>query len=317
VATYTMLTLYRYIMEERERRRIKDAFQHYVAPDIIDIMLENPDGVHLGGHEQMLTALISDLEGFTDFSERHTPSEVIEVVGEYYAEMTEQIFAHQGTLVEYVGDELFALFGAPIAHPDHASRACASALVMQEHRVLLSDAWAKVGRPRLKARTGINTGTMLVGNIGSKYRFHYGAMGDAVNLTSRLESLNKIYGTHIIVSDDTAQRVAGSFLLRELDLVRVKGRGQALRIHELLGMADMPLPASQAEMLRLHAAGLAAYRERRWDAAQELFLRALALWPEDSPSQVMVRRCTLFRDNPPPEDWGGTFEDRRGRRAGP
>jgi len=317
VATYTMLTLYRYIMEERERRRIKDAFEHYVAPDIIDIMLEDPEALHLGGQEQVLTALISDMEGFTDFSERHAPSEVIEIIGDYYAEMTEQIFAQQGTLVEYVGDELFALFGAPVAHPDHARRACASALVMQEHRLSLSEAWAKVGRPRLRARTGINTGTMLVGNIGSKYRFHYGAMGDAVNLTSRLEGLNKIYGTLIIVSDDTAQQVAGAFLLRELDLVRVKGRGQTLRIHELLGTADTPLPAGQAEMLPLHAAGLAAYRERRWDAALELFRQALALWPEDGPSALMLHRCLTYRDHPPPEDWGGTFEDRRGRKAGP
>jgi adenylate cyclase len=304
-------------MEERERRRIKETFQHYVAPDIIDIMLEDPGGVHLGGHEQMLSAVISDMEGFTSFSERHTPTEVIEVIGEYYAVMTEQVFAYQGTLVEYVGDELFALYGAPVAHPDHARRACASALAMREHRSALSEAWAKVGRPRIKARTGINSGTMLVGNIGSKYRFHYGAMGDAVNLTSRLEGLNKIYGTEILVSGDTAAQVAGSFLLREIDLVRVKGREQALRIHELLGAADVVLPTAHGEMLPLYAAGLDAYRERRWDAALELFTRCLALCPEDGPSQLMARRCRMYLDTPPPESWDGTFEDRRGRRAGP
>ncbi|HEX6295725.1 MAG TPA: adenylate/guanylate cyclase domain-containing protein [Burkholderiales bacterium] len=317
VATYTMLTLYRFIMEERERRRIKETFQHYVAPDIIDIMLEDPGGVHLGGHEQALSAVISDMEGFTSFSERHTPTEVIEVIGEYYAVMTEQVFAYQGTLVEYVGDELFALYGAPVAHPDHARRACASALAMREHRSALSEAWAKIGRPRIKARTGINSGTMLVGNIGSKYRFHYGAMGDAVNLTSRLEGLNKIYGTEILVSGDTAAQVAGSFLLREIDLVRVKGREQALRIHELLGAADMVLPAAHGEMLPLYASGLDAYRERRWDTALELFTRCLVLCPDDGPSQLMARRCRMYLDTPPPESWDGTFEDRRGRRAGP
>ena len=126
--TYTMLTVYRFLTEERERRRIKEAFQHYVAPDVVEIMLGSPEGVRLGGHEAVLTALFSDLEGFTSFSERQTPTEIIAVLGDYYAEMTEQVFAHQGTLVEYVGDELFALFGAPVPQADHAKRACATAL---------------------------------------------------------------------------------------------------------------------------------------------------------------------------------------------
>jgi adenylate cyclase len=308
VATYTMLTVYRYVLEERERRRIKEAFQHYVAPDIVDLMLKEPGGIRLGGHEEVLTALLSDLEGFTSFSEKHAPSEIIGVIGDYYAEMTEQVFAQQGTLVEYVGDEMFALFGAPIAQPDHARRACATALAMRTRRHSLSEEWVKIGRPRLKARTGVNTGTMLVGNIGSKYRFHYGAMGDPVNLASRLEGLNKTYGTEIIVSDNTAELVPGLFILRELDLVRVKGRAQALRIHELLATADASLPEKQREMLALYAQGLGAYRGRRWNEALELFRRCLVLWPDDGPSLLMEERCLMFRTQPPPEDWDGTFE---------
>lgn len=307
-ATYTMLTLYRYITEERERRRLKEAFQHYVAPDVIELMLKDPGGVHLGGHEAVLTAVISDLEGFTGFSERHAPHEIIGVLGDYYAEMTEQIFVFQGTLVEYVGDEIFALFGAPMEQPDHAKRACASALAMRERRAALGDAWTKSGRPRLKARTGITTGTMLVGNIGSKYRFHYGAMGDPVNLASRLEGLGRVYGAEIVISDHTAQMVEGSFQLRALDLVRVKGRQQALAIHELLGAADAALPVEQKEMLALYAAAMTAYRGRRWDEALELFRQCLVLWPEDGPARLMARRCTMFRDDPPPADWGGMFE---------
>jgi len=306
--TYTLLTVYRYVSEEQERKRIKLAFQRYVAPDVIEIMLKEPGGVRLGGHEDVLTGLISDLEGFTTFSERHAPSEIIGVLGDYYAEMTEQIYAQQGTLVEYVGDEIFALFGAPVAQPDHARRACATALAMRSRRAALSDEWVKAGRPRVKARTGINTGTMLVGNIGSKYRFHYGAIGDPVNLTSRLEGLNKTYGTDIILSDHTARLVPGMFLLRELDLVRVKGRQEALRVHELLGAADAPLADEQREMLKLYALGLAAYRERRWDDALSLFRQCLVLWPEDGPSRTFERRCRTFRVEPPPEDWGGMFE---------
>jgi adenylate cyclase len=307
-ATYTVLTVYRFVKEERERRRIKDAFQHYVAPDIIELVLKDPGGVQLGGHEELLTAVICDLEGFTDFSERHTPREVIGVIGDYYAEMTEQIFAYQGTLVEYVGDQLFALFGAPVAQPDHAKRACASALAMRERRIALGEEWVNIGRPRLRARIGINSGIMLVGNIGSKYRFHYSAIGDPLNLASRLEGLNKIYGTEIIVSEHTVQLAGNEFLLRELDLVRVKGRQQALRIYELLGTADMPLPADRRQLLDSYAAGLSTYRERRWEEARQTFEQCLALRPQDGPSRLMRGRCDAFRESPPPEDWGGMFE---------
>lgn len=317
VGTYTVLTLYRFILEERERRRIKSTFQHYVAPDIIEIMMKDPAGVHLGGQEQVVSLLISDMEGFTNYSERHTPSEVISVIGDYYAEMTEQVFAYQGTLVEYVGDELFALFGAPVSQEDHARRVCASALAMREHRASLSDAWEKIGRPRIKARTGINTGTVLVGNIGSKYRFHYGAMGDAVNLTSRLESLNKIYRTEILVSDETARLTGEAFRMRELDLVRVKGRAQALRIHELIGTADAPITLPQQELLRSYALGLAAYREQRWESAMELFRKCLVCAPNDGPAQLMLMRCRVYRDRPPARDWDGAFEDRQGKGASP
>jgi adenylate cyclase len=310
-ATYTMLTVYRYVKEERERRHIKETFQHYAAPEVVDLMLEDPAGVRLGGEEKILTALLSDLEGFTSFSEHHTPNEVIKVLGDYYAEMTDEVFAVQGTLVEYVGDELFALFGAPVTQADHAKRACACALAMQARRHALGEEWAKIGRPRIKARTGINSGNMLVGNIGSKYRFHYGAVGDPVNLASRLEGLNKIYGTEIIISADTAEFVGSAFRLRELDLVRVKGRTQPLSIHELLGASDFFLTLEYEEMLSLYQMGLRAYRERRWDEAEGLFARCLLRCPDDGPSRLMQRRCRTYRDNPPSEAWGGTFEDRR------
>ena len=218
------------------------------------------------------------------------------------------MFAVQGTLVEYVGDEMFALFGAPMTQADHATRACTSALAMRARREALSDEWEKIGRPRIKARTGINSGNMLVGNIGSKYRFHYGAMGDAVNLASRLEGLNKFYGTQIIISDSTAELVAGAFLLRELDLVRVKGRAKALRIYELLGVAGVHLPDDRQRLLELYAAGLAAYRSQDWDSALELFRQCLLLNPNDRAVLLMQARCQAYRGEPPGPDWDGTFD---------
>ena len=310
-ATYTMLTVYRYLTEERERKRIRGAFQNYVAPEIVEIVLKEPGGVQLGGEEKVLTALLSDMEGFSTYSERVSPKEVITVLSDYYAEMTDEIFAVQGTLVEYVGDELFALYGAPVSQADHATRACNCALAMQARRAALGDAWEKIGRPRIKARTGINSGNMMVGNIGSKYRIHYAATGDAVNLASRLEGLNKIYGTEIIISADTAQFVGSAFRMRELDLVRVKGRTQPLSIHELLGTSDFFLTLEYEEMLSLYHMGLSAYRERHWDEAERLFGRCLLRCPDDGPSRLMQRRCGAYRDNPPSETWAGTFEDRR------
>ncbi len=307
-ANYTVLTLYEYVTEERERKKIKGAFMHYVAPVVIEAMLKDPAQLKLGGEEKVLTVLFSDLQGFTAASERYTPHEMIELLSEYYARMTEQIFAYQGMLKEYVGDELMAIFGAPIEQPDHAERACAVALAMRAHRNALHAEWAQIGRPPLIARTGINSGLMLAGNLGSKYRLAYGVLGDHVNLGSRLEGLNKVYGTEILIGENTAQLVEQSFLLREIDLVRVVGREQAVRIYELLATAGTSLPSAQEQAFSAYAAGLEAYRQQRWDDALGLFEAALALWQGDGPARTMADRCQIYQKTPPPEEWDGVFE---------
>ena len=305
---YTALTVYHYVTEERERHRIKGAFTQYVAPVVIEEMLKDPGRLQLGGEEKVLTVLFSDLQGFTSHSERYTPHQIIELLSEYYARMTEQIFAYEGMLKEYVGDELLAIFGAPIAQPDHAERACAAALAMREHRNALRTEWAKLGRPPLIARTGINSGLMLVGNLGSKYRFAYGVLGDHVNLGSRLEGLNKVYGTEILIGENTARLVEKSFVLREIDIVRVVGREQPVGIYELLAKGGTVLPSAQAKALSAYAAGLEAYRQQRWDEALGLFAESLTLWPGDGPSRTLAERCQLFHKMPPPEEWDGVFE---------
>ena len=307
-ATYTMLTLYRYITEERERKRIKVTFQQYVSADVIEEALQNPEHLRIGGQEKLLTVLFSDLAGFTAFSEHNTPRQVINLLSEYHDRMTERLFEHQGTLIGYMGDELIALFGAPVEQQDQAQRACAAALAMLHQRNALGDEWVKMGRPRLRARTGINTGRMLVGNIGSKYRFTYSVLGDPVNLASRLEQINKIYGTEIIISEDTARLVASSFVLRRLDVVRVVGRKQALGIYELIATAGAELPPDQEKMLSLYDGALEAYRGRRFDEAIAMFTECRTIRPADGPSRLMVDRCRLYQQAPPPEGWDGTFE---------
>jgi adenylate cyclase len=305
---YTALTVYRYVTEERERKKIKGAFMHYVSPVVIEEMLEDPARLKLGGDEKVLTVLFSDLQGFTSTAERYTPSQMIELLSEYYAIMTEQIFAYDGMLKEYVGDELMAIFGAPIAQPDHAERACAAALAMRERRAVLREEWTKLGRPQLIARTGVNSGLMLVGNLGSKYRFAYGVLGDHVNLGSRLEGLNKQYGTDILIGENTAELVRNAFLLREIDLARVVGREQPVRIYELLAKAGTGLPREQEKAFGAYAAGLEAYRQQRWRDALGLFEEALGLWRGDGPSRVMAGRCQAYQKTPPPESWDGVFE---------
>lgn len=307
-ANYTALTVYYYVTEERERKKIKETFKHYVAPIVIEEMLKEPGRLKLGGEQKVLTVLFSDLEGFTTYSERYAPREMIEILSDYYERMTEEIFAHQGTLKEYVGDELMAIFGAPVEQPDHAERACAAALAMRERRHALGSEWAKSGRPRLRARTGINSGPMLVGNLGSKYRFAYGVLGDQVNLGSRLEGLNRIYGTEILIGENTARLVAGSFLLREIDMVRVKGKKQAVRIYELLARSTASVPREREQALSVYAAGLDAYRQGLWGEALGLFNQSLALWPEDGPSMTLAERCQIYQEAPPPEKWDGAFE---------
>jgi len=307
VTVYIALTVHYYVTEQRERRKIKNTFKQYVAEHVVEEMIKDPARLRLGGEEKVLTVLFSDLEGFTTYSERHSAHEMTVMLAEYYNRVTEHIFLHRGTLKEYVGDELLAFFGAPVEDTNHAHRACEAALAMREQTLALAAEWAKIGRPRLRARTGINSGPMVVGNLGSKYRFAYGVVGDQVNLGSRLEGLNKVYGTEIIIGENTARLVEQAFRLRELDMVRVKGRTQVVHIYELIGKAGATLSPAHDQALWAYAEALEAYRKGMWTEALALFQQALGLRPEDGPSRTLSRRCLEYRDTPP-EPWDGVFD---------
>ena len=306
LTVYLALTLYYYLTEQRERKRIKGTFKQYVAEVVVEEMIQDPSRLRLGGEEKVLTVLFSDLEGFTTYSERYSPTEMTQMLSEYYDRITEQVFLHRGTLKEYVGDELMAFFGAPIAEPQHAHRACEAGLAMREQTRRLASEWAAVGRPRLRARTGINSGPMVVGNLGSKYRFAYGVVGDQVNLGSRLEGLNKVYRTDIIIGEHTAQLVEQAFRLRELDMVRVLGRRQAVRIYELIATAGAPIDPDHEQALRTYAEALEAYRKGAWTEALKLFQQVQTLRADDGPSRVLAQRCREFEAHPP-ETWDGVF----------
>jgi adenylate cyclase len=308
LGTYTTLTIHAYLMEERERKKVQGAFGQYVAPDIIEEMLIDPSKLELGGEEKVLSVLFSDLQGFTAYSERYTPSEMTTFLSDYYGRMTEQVFEAGGMLKEYVGDELMAIFGAPLEREDHAVRACRAALAMQAKRHQMSDEWEATGRPKLIARTGVNSGRMLVGNLGSEYRFSYGVMGDDVNLGSRLEGLNKQYGSEILIGENTVELVGDAFVLREIDQVRVVGKQKPTRIYELLAESADGVPSEREKALVCYATALEAYRAQQWQEAVRLFHECETLWPDDRVARTMQNRCREFAAESRPGDWDGVYE---------
>jgi len=303
VLIYTSLTIYRYLTEERERKKIRGAFSHYVSSAVVNEVLKNPEKLKLGGDMKELTVLFSDIRGFTTISEGLGPEQVHRLINEYLTAMTNIVFKHGGTLDKYMGDAVMAIYGAPVDQPDHAHKACDTALEMMQVLNELNAGWAREGKPVLDIGIGINTGMMMVGNMGSEQRFEYTVLGDAVNLGSRLEGANKSYLTHILVSEFTYDRVKGEFLCMEIDSVRVKGKTRPVRIYQLMGRKDASL--SQAETIRYFHQGLQFYKEQKWDKALEAFKTVSAMDKGVYAAQIYMERIAGLKSSPPPPDWDG------------
>ncbi|MBF0101965.1 MAG: PAS domain-containing protein [Desulfobacterales bacterium] len=289
---------------------LKNALKQYVPASVSEMIANDKFPLELGGEQKELTVLFSDLIGFTSYSEKFPPEDMVKLLSEYFNEMTEKIFEFNGTLKEYVGDEIMAIFGAPVEQMNHAHKACSAGLAMKQKLGQLREEWTNQGKPPLRARVGINTGRMLVGNLGSRYRFSYGVLGDHVNLGSRLEGLNNLYGTEILLGENTADLVHDAFQLREIDHVKVKGRQQPVRIYELISDESTPLSDKDNHALTLYANGLKSYRLQLWDQAIEHFNNVLEIWQNDGPAKVMKERCYHYISSPPPEkdQWDGVFQ---------
>jgi adenylate cyclase len=301
---YTGNILGHYLVESREKRWLRQAFGRYVSPGLVEVITTNPDRLELGGEEVEASILFADLAGFTRLSEDMAPKPLIHLLNEYFTAFTEIILAHQGTLDKYIGDALMAYWGAPIPQEDHALRGCRAALEMVQAMEALQEAWVARGLPVVSARMGLHSGRVIAGNVGSRERFNYTVMGDAVNLAFRLEGANRHYGTRILISEATQRRVSDAFLLRELDQVQVKGRMQPVTIFELLG----PAPGDGApDWLKLFASGRAAYREGLWQQAANYFQEVLRRKEDDGPARLFLHRCREFVKNPPPPNWHGVF----------
>jgi adenylate cyclase len=294
------------VVEGRDKRRIKGAFAKYVSPDIVDEIAEDPAALRLGGQKRPLTILFSDLSGFTTLSERMDPQNLVTLLNEYLDDMTQVVLDEGGTLDKYIGDAVMAFWNAPKAYPDHADRALRAAVTMQRHMDALNRRWrgGDARQQELKVRIGIHTGEVVVGNLGGEGRFSYSAIGDAVNLASRLEPANKTYDTLVMVSQATlAAADASKVRVRELDYVAVVGKEEPVVVYELLELADAGLPAAKEEALRRYERGMAEYKQHRWAAAKAHFLAALEVCPDDGPSRLYAERCEGHESNPPPPDW--------------
>jgi adenylate cyclase len=300
--TYTAIALQHFMTEERERRKMRRALELYLSPSMATMVSEHPDLLKLGGDKQQLTVFFSDIRGFTSISEKLDPQELVELLNEYLEAMTEIVFAHDGMLDKYIGDAVMAVWGAPLEQPDHARRACQATVEMVQRLEELNAAWEPRGWPRLEIGIGLNTGQMVFGNMGSSKHLSLTVMGDNVNLGSRLEGLNKNYGTHSLVSEATVTAAGNGIVAREIDLVRVKGKFEPVGVYELLATHD---DGSWESVLQLFAAGLEAYRARQWDEAETLFAQVQRDRGEDGPSRLYIQRCQAMRANPPGDDWYG------------
>ncbi len=236
--TYTMLVTYRVVNEQQEKKYIRQTFSKFVSKSVVDELLKDPSKVKLGGEKKTLTVMFSDIRGFTSISEILTPEELVEHLNVYLQAMTDIVIKYYGTLDKYIGDAIMAFWGAPIDVEDHALKACMAGIEMIEVLHEMNKTWDEEGKPRLDIGIGINTGDMVVGNMGSSSRMDYTLMGDNVNLGSRLEGINKIYRTNIIISEFTYQYVKDHIIARELDIIKVKGKEQPVKIYELIDLKD-------------------------------------------------------------------------------
>lgn len=293
---------------KKERSFIRNAFAKYVPEKVVHQLLRNPELLRLGGEERVITALFSDLAGFTTISEKMSPSELVNLLNEYLTEMTGIVLDEGGIVDKYEGDAIMAEFGAPIHLPDHADRAVRAGIRMQRRLKELRRHWLEKGLPEMRCRVGINTGPMVVGNMGSGQVFDYTVIGDAVNLASRLEGANKRYNTYLMISENTlVQLTPGLFRTRLLDVIRVQGKTEPVRVYEVIGEAGESLAPDLEAYITTYEKAFGAYLVKDFEQAKSGFESALTLRPEDPACRDMLERIRAQDPNNLPEDWDGSI----------
>jgi adenylate cyclase len=306
--SYSSVAAHKRLFEERSKRQLRKIFQNYVSAQVAEEILQEPDKITLGGERREATVFFCDIEGFSAIAEKLAPEELVALLNEYFTEMTSIIVDQfNGYLDKYEGDAIFAVFGVPVSVSDHAARACLAALTCQERLSVLRQSLRAREKPELKARTGISSGVMVVGNIGSPERFDYTVLGDAVNLGQRLDQANKVFGTAIMISEETFNLAADSIEARCLGLVRVPGKQQILKVFEVLARKGK-LSREKAQCVRHFEGGLTLYQERNFSASAECFRKALEADPQDAPSRFYIDLAISLASAAPCPDWDCTIE---------
>jgi len=306
LAVYIGITVYKYFSESRQKRFIRGAFSTYLAPTVVQQLIDSPENLELGGEEREITAFFSDVQGFTSISEKLTPHELVELLNEFLTEMTNIILKHEGTVDKFEGDAIIAFYGAPNALENQAETACLTCVDMQKRLGELREKWHQEGKPELKMRIGMSTGSAVVGNMGSRNRMDYTMMGDTVNTAARLEGVNKIYGIYTLVCETTFKNARQRVWGREIDAINVIGKAEPVTVYQILGYSE-DVDESILKMTALYAEGLHFYRQQHWGAAMEKFDAALEISPDDGPSKAMRDRCDDYQKEPPPQDWNGSY----------
>ncbi len=295
-----------YISEMGQKTMIRDMFGQYLSPKVVQDLVEDPSKVQLGGEEREMTAYFSDIAGFSTISEHLTPSELVQLLNDYLTEMCNIIIGYEGTVDKFEGDAIMAFWGAPNVQADHAQLACFSAIDMNKRLVELRQKWETEGSPLINVRMGLNSGPMVVGNMGSVQKLNYTIMGDAVNLASRLEGANKAFGTQMMISETTYQSCASLIDVRELDTIRVVGKSEPVTVYELLERKGETAGAT-ADLVDAFEKALTLYKRADFIAAKAAFEKCLGIIGGDGPSTTYMKRCQTYIDQPPESGWDGVF----------
>lgn len=297
-----------FVSTEKEKRFLRKAFGTYLSGDVVEEIIADPSRLKLGGAKRNMTALFTDIRGFSTISEQLDPEALVRLLNRYLSAMSDVILEDRGTIDKYEGDAIIAFFGAPLDLPDHARRALRSAILMKRTGLQLNEAFLAEGLSPLPlvTRIGINSGEMVVGNMGTERKMNYTMMGNAVNLAARLEGVNKRYGSWILASGTSVEAAGDEFLVRKMDRVRVVGIFEPVRLYEVLNFKS-EATAPELRIVDLFHEGLAAFEAKNWKQAAEIFRNVLGQDPEDGPAKYYLEWCAKFLKSPPAKDWDGVF----------
>ncbi len=308
IITYVGTVIYLYLSEKKSRKKVLGAFEKYVSKEVIKHIMENPERLKLGGDKREITIFFSDVRGFTSISEKLTPEELVHLLNEYLSEMTNLILKNNGVVDKYMGDAIMAFWNAPLDQPKHAELACKTCLEMEKRLKQLQKKWTEEGVPPIEIGIGLNTGNAVVGNMGSYERFDYTAMGDTINTGSRLEGLNKQYGTRILISESTKNKIdTKRFVVRKIDKVAVKGKKEPITIFELVSFKE-DTKHWYFEVIKHFEKGLEHYFNQEWEEAKKEFGKADSVREGgDGASKAFIERCDYLKEHEPGKDWDGVW----------